>query len=165
MNKVYLSIIAIITSIYSIDLTFVKFPSDYIPLIVYLKDFPDCDQKLKLSRDKCEYYYIKAVNETKLRLDINTESYVRAVCCESWQMKACIAEAAEDIPECGSEVAKRYVIMANHNVVMEGVLGKCSEYKENPPICDFAHKPATNLSFSIISFIMIFFFYYRHYYF
>jgi hypothetical protein len=162
MNKVYLSIIAIITFIYSVDLTPVKFPLPYIPLMdsgdVYLKDFPDCDQKLRPSRDKCEYYYTKAVNETKLRLDINTESFVRAVCCESWQMKACIAKAAEDIPECGSEVAKRYVIIASDKVVMGEVLGKCSEY--NPPICDFALEPANNLFYSIIlSLIMIFFFY------
>jgi len=99
---------------------------------------------------------MKAVNETKLRLDVNTESFVKAVCCESWQMKACVAKAVEDIPECGSEVAKRYVFISNDRVIKQEVLGKCSEYEENPPICDFALKPATNLFFSIILSVVIF---------
>jgi hypothetical protein len=71
-------------------------------------------------------------------------------------MKACVAKAAEDVPECGSEGAKRYVITAIDKVVMEEVLDKCFEYGENPPICDFALKPATNLFFSIILSLFIF---------
>jgi hypothetical protein len=121
---------------------------------VDLKDFPECDQYLGPSRDKCEYYYIKAVNETKLRLDINTQSFQRAVCYESKQMKACIAKVAEDIPACGPEVAKRYLYWASK----QEVLGNCSEYGENPPIRNFAHKPTINLFSIILSLIMIFFF-------
>ncbi len=154
--------ITIIDFIYSVDCSpLVKFPSAYIPLMD-LGDVIHCDQYLRPLIDDCEYYYMKAVNETKLRFDINTESFVRAVCRESWQMKACIAKAAEDILECGSEVAKRYVIMASDKVVMGEVLGKCSEYKENPPIRDFALKPANNL-FSIILYVIVTFFFYFYF--
>ncbi len=143
-------------------MTSAKFPLTYIPLIdlsnVYLKDLIDCAQHLTTIRDKCEYYYVKAVNETKLRhrMDINAEPFRRAVCCESWRMKDCVAKAAQRIPECGSEVAKRYVIKTNNNVVMEEVLSKCSEYGESLPICDFALEPATNVLFSIILSLFIF---------
>jgi hypothetical protein len=89
-------------------------------------------------------------------MDINTESFRKAVCCDSWQLKACVAKAAEDIPECGSEVAKRFVIMTNDKVVMKEVLDNCSEYGENPPICDFDNKPATNLFNSVILSVIIF---------
>ncbi len=160
MNKLLLLSIVFINFVNS--LTFVKFPLTYIPLIdfsnVYLRDLLDCDQHLRPMRDQCEYYYIKAVNETKLRhrMDINTESFRKAVCCDSWQLKACVAKAAEDIPECGSEVAKRFVIMTNDKVVMKEVLDNCSEYGENPPICDFDNKPATNLFNSVILSVIIF---------
>jgi hypothetical protein len=159
-----IAIIAFPNSVNS--LTVAKFPAviSHIDVIshilgdVDLEDFPDCDQYLKPLKEKCVYYYIKAVNETKLRLDINTESFQKGLCCKSWQMKACIAEAAEGIPECGSEVTKRYLIISNDRVIKQEGLDKCSEYGENPPICDFAVKPAINLFSIILSLIMIFFF-------
>jgi hypothetical protein len=153
-----LLIIAIIAFIYSVNSLVVKFPSDHIELADIDRNFSDCEQRLEKSRDKCEYSYIKAVNETKLRLDINTESFQKAVCYESWQMKDCIAKAVQDIPQCRSEAAKRYLMISVDRVIKKESLGKCSEYGENPPIYDFALKPATNLFFSIIlSLIMIFF--------
>jgi hypothetical protein len=160
----YKLLIFSIIFLYSVNTsTFAKFPLTYIPLIdlgeVDLKDVPDCDQHLKPVKDKCENYYVRAVNETKfrLRMDINTESFRKAVCCGIWRMKACVAKAAEGIQECGTQVAKRYEIMPNDRAIKEEVLDKCSEYGENTPICDFAIKLATNLCLSfIISLIMTF---------
>jgi hypothetical protein len=72
-------------------------------------------------------------------------------------MKACVAKEAEDIPECGTEVAKK--IMSNDKAVKEDVLHKCSVHEPNPPICNFAIKRATNVfSFIIISLNIIFVF-------
>jgi hypothetical protein len=143
----------------------VKFPLTFIPLFdladVDLKDFPDCDQHLKPLRDKCENHYIKAIDETKFRhrIDFNIESFRRAVFCDVWRLKTCVAKATEGIKECGPEAAKRYQIMSNDWVIDE-VLGKCSEYMENSSIRNFAVKVANNLFFAtIISFIIIFLFF------
>jgi hypothetical protein len=143
--------------LYSVNsLTFTKFPLTYIPLIdlgeVDLKDVSDCDQHLRTMKDKCENYYIRAVNETKFRywMDINTESFRKAVCCGIWRMNTCVAKAAEGIQEWETEVAKRYEVIPNDRGIKEEVLNKCSEYKENTLICDFAIKLATNLCFSFI---------------
>jgi hypothetical protein len=162
MNNRFLFLIFFI---YCVDsLTIVKFPFTYIPLFgladVDLKDFPKCDQRLRPMREKCENSYIKALNEIKLRhrMDINAEPFRRAVCCENWRMKACVRKAAEDIPECGREVAKK--IMSNDKAVKEDVLHKCSEHEPNPPICNFAIKQATHSFFIfIISLNIIFLFF------
>ncbi len=164
-----LHIIFIIFFINSVNsLTIIKFPSAYTShfglAVVELKDFPKCDQLLRPMREKCENSYMKVVNETKLRhkMDIKSESFRRAVCCENWRMKTCIAKAAEDITECGTEMAKRYIIMSNDKAVKEDVFHKCSEHEPNPPICNSAVKPikpATNVFFFIIiSLIIIFLF-------
>lgn len=158
MIKLLLLLFVFICSV--ICLTFVKSPFAYIShsglAEVDLKDFPECDHVLRPMREKFVDSYMKAVNETKLRMDINTESFRKAVCCEYWRMKECVAKAAEDIPECGTEVAKRYVTLS------EDVFHKCSEHERNPPICNFAInpiKPATNVFFFIIiSLIIIFLF-------
>jgi hypothetical protein len=147
------------------SLTLNKFPFSYIPLYnltdVDLKNFSDCEQLLKPLRDKCENHYIKALDETKFRhqMDFNKESSRRAIFCDIWRLKTCVAKAAEGIQECGPEVAKRYQIMPNDKAIEDELLGKCSENAENSSIKNFAVKQATNLFVSFIITLIVFLFF------
>jgi hypothetical protein len=104
---------------------------------VDLSDTPNCENQLKKHRYECEANYRKAVIEELVRHQMyeRSESVKLEVCCGIWRAKACVIKAANEIPECGDEVVKRYHVLPTDPHIEEEVADMCSEYREDSVIC------------------------------